>query len=93
MKGTKRNASSLRQTTVLTEKLEKLAADIGRFGLAAALITLLATSSQFSYHTFLLEHQPWRWEFLEVYLHQLITSITILVRAILEGIETQVHVF
>ena len=75
--GSRQNAS-LRQTTVLTEKLERLAGDIGRFGLAAALITLVAMSGQFSYRMFFLEHRSWNWEFLEIYLRQLITSITIL---------------
>lgn len=73
------NPTSLQQTTVLTEKLNRLAADIGQFGLAASLITLFAMSVPFSYQTFVTEHQNWDWKFLEVYLHQIITSITILV--------------
>jgi len=75
-----------RQKTVLTEKLEQLAGDIGRFGLAAALLTLMAMSSQFSYHNFIQNQTPWNWMFLETYLHQLITSITILVVAVPEGL-------
>eukprot|EP00210_Caulerpa_lentillifera_P004992 g4766.t1 len=76
----------LRQKTVLTEKLERLAGDIGRFGLGAALVTLGSMAGQFSFEIFIHNPQPWNWQFLEVYLHQLITSITILVVAVPEGL-------
>lgn len=75
-----------RQKTVLTEKLEQLAAEIGRFGLAAALLTLLTMASQFTYQNLIQDPAPWDWTFLETYLHQLIISITILVVAVPEGL-------
>lgn len=70
---------SCRETTVLESQLEKLANQIGQFGLAAAAITFAAMAGQFSYHTLYLEGRSWDWAFLSAYLKFAITSITILV--------------
>ncbi|CAD7699211.1 unnamed protein product [Ostreobium quekettii] len=77
---------SLRDTTVLTQKLERLAKQIGNFGVLAAGVTLIALVSHFSWDTFVVNAEPWDWEFLETYLHYLTTSITILVVAVPEGL-------
>jgi hypothetical protein len=69
-----------REVTGLQKKLEVLAGDIGKFGLGAAVVALSAMSVEFSYSTFVVDHQPWSWSFLTDYLHFLIQSITILVR-------------
>ena len=65
---------------MLESQLEKLANQIGRFGLAAAAVTFLATAGQFSWRTLYVEGQSWNWAFLSTYLKFAITAITILVR-------------
>ncbi|GMH44194.1 hypothetical protein BSKO_12128 [Bryopsis sp. KO-2023] len=78
--------NGLRNTTVLTEKLEGLAGDIGRVGVMASLVTFLAMSSRFTFETFFVEGAAWDWRFLQDYLEHVITSITVLVVAVPEGL-------
>ena len=66
---------------MLEAKLEKLANQIGQFGLAAAAITFAAMAGQFSWRTLVVEGQSWQWAFLSTYLKFAITAITILVRS------------
>lgn len=75
-----RNAISVRrETTALQRKLEAMAQQIGNFGLAAAVFSLAAMASQFTWHTFYVEGQPWDYKYLSEYLSYVITAITIVV--------------
>jgi len=69
-----------RQTTQLQRKLDRMAGQIGQFGLAAALVSLLGMAVPFTYRTFVVDGAPWDVAFLGDYLHFLIQAITILVR-------------
>ena len=71
-----------RESTVLEDKLEKLANQIGQFGLGAAVITFAAMAGQYTWHTLIQEGQPWDWGMLSTYLKYAITAITILVRSL-----------
>ena len=68
---------------MLEGQLEKLANQIGRFGLIAAAITFLAMAGQFTYSTLYVEGRSWDWAFLSTYLKFAITAITILVSILL----------
>ena len=69
-----------RQATALEEKLERLAGQIGQWGLVAALIALGTMSAQFTWKTLVVQGQSWQWSFLSDYLKFIITAITIVVR-------------
>lgn len=71
-----------RETTPLQTKLEIMAGQIGAFGLAAALFSLIAMAGQFSYAEFVVAGRPWSWDLLPRYLHFVITAITIVARAL-----------
>ena len=75
-----------RESTVLEDKLEKLANQIGQFGLGAAVITFAAMAGQYTWHTLIQEGQPWDWGMLSTYLKYAITAITILVRLLPPGL-------
>ena len=68
-----------RQSTLLEDKLETLANQIGQFGLVAALITFASMAGQFSWQRLVVQGQPWDWSLLSTYLKYAITAITILV--------------
>ena len=68
-----------RQTTTLERKLEKLAAQIGQYGLGAAIVALGAMSWQYTYDTLVVQGHAWEWSFLSDYLRFIITAITIVV--------------
>ncbi len=70
-----------RETTPLQTKLEIMAGQIGAFGLAAALFSLIAMAGQFSWAEFAVAGRPWSWDLLPTYLHFVITAITIVVCA------------
>ncbi len=69
-----------RETTPLQTKLEVMAGQIGAFGLAAALFSLIAMAGQFSWAEFAVAGRPWSWDLLPRYLHFVITAITIVAR-------------
>ena len=58
-----------------------MAGQIGQFGLAAALVSLLGMAVPFTYRTFVVGGAPWDVSYLGDYLHFLIQAITILVGA------------
>jgi len=62
-----------------------LAAQIGYIGLGAAGLSLAGMAVPFTYNTFFLQHQPWRWDFASEYLHMVVQAITILVRLALSS--------
>lgn len=68
-----------REKTALERKLEVLAEQIGKFGLAAAALSFTASAGQFSWDTFVVQGRPWEWDFLNTYLHDFINAITIVV--------------
>ena len=68
-----------REETALEKKLDTLANQIGQVGLGAALFSLVAMASQFSYDHFVAAQESWQWDYLATYLHFLITAITIVV--------------
>ncbi|KAL3161892.1 hypothetical protein ABBQ38_008979 [Trebouxia sp. C0009 RCD-2024] len=90
--GPSQESGGLRETTVLEAKLEKLAGLIGQIGLAAGLLAFGALASQFSWQKFVVEGQSWDWSYAPEYLRFLITSITILVVAIPEGLPLAVTI-
>ena len=63
----------------MEKKLDRLAGQIGQFGLAAAALSLAAMAGQFSYQHFVEGGERWQWDYATDYLHFLITSITIVV--------------
>ncbi|KAK9828539.1 hypothetical protein WJX72_000653 [[Myrmecia] bisecta] len=84
--------AGLKEMTTLERKLEKMAAQIGNFGLLAALFSLGAMAGQFSWQRFVVQGQAWDWAFLADYLHFLITAITIVVVAVPEGLPLAVTI-
>lgn len=83
---------SLRQKTQLQQKLDKLAAQIGLVGLAAAGLSFVGMAVPFTWTTFAVQKTPWEWAFLSDYLHMTIQAITILVVAIPEGLPLAVTI-
>lgn len=77
-----RNPTPGREETALEKKLDRLAGQIGQFGLGAGVFSFAAMAGQFTYTHFVAGEEPWQWDYVTDYLHFLITSITILVRAL-----------
>ena len=77
---------ALSDKTILTEKLEQMAADIGKLGLAAGIATALILAGQFTWDTFLVAGSSWSWGYVQQYLDYVIVGVTILVVAIPEGL-------
>lgn len=90
--GVETSGDELRQQTQLQKKLEVLAAQIGYVGLGAAGLSLTGMAVPFTYSTFFVQQQPWRWEFASEYLHMLVQAITILVVAVPEGLPLAVTI-
>ncbi|KAK9802895.1 hypothetical protein WJX73_002795 [Symbiochloris irregularis] len=86
------NGAGLKQSTTLERKLEKLAAQIGQYGLGAAILALGAMSWQYTYDTILVPGRAWDWAFLSDYLKFIITAITIVVVAVPEGLPLAVTI-
>lgn len=61
----------------MERKLEVLAEQIGKFGLAAAFLSLTASAGQFTWDTFFVQGRPWEWTYLNDYLTAFINAITI----------------
>lgn len=78
--------NALREDTVLVKKLEQLAKDIGNFGVGAAVAVLIINVCLYSWELVLAGSVPWSLTHLEEYLKFFITSITILVVAVPEGL-------
>ena len=74
-----------REETALEKKLDRLAGQIGQFGLGAAALSLAAMAVQFTYEHFVEGGERWQWDYLTDYLHFLITSITIVVGSVILG--------
>lgn len=72
-----------RDKTALERKLDKLATRIGQVGLAAGAFSLAAMAGQFTWQHFVVGGEAWQWEYASIYLHYLITSVTIVVSHLL----------
>ncbi|GAM27234.1 hypothetical protein SAMD00019534_104090 [Acytostelium subglobosum LB1] len=77
--------------TPLTVKLESLAESIGKFGLIAAMVTLIILIVKFFiwYGT---NHKSWEWSYLGTLVGYLVTSIAIIVMAVPEGLPLAVTI-
>ncbi|KFM24841.1 Plasma membrane calcium-transporting ATPase 3 [Auxenochlorella protothecoides] len=80
------DGGELREPTQLQQKLEVYATTIGKFGIAAALLSTSALIARFSWMTFVVEAKPWDWVYAQDILDALIIGITILVVAVPEGL-------
>jgi len=78
--------------TPLQKKLEDLAELIGKLGVAAAICTFIALVLKWSITTFGIDKTPWEWNQLGVVVNFLITSITIIVVAVPEGLPLAVTI-
>eukprot|EP01111_Echinosteliopsis_oligospora_P005677 TRINITY_DN191_c0_g1_i4.p1 TRINITY_DN191_c0_g1~~TRINITY_DN191_c0_g1_i4.p1 ORF type:complete len:737 (-),score=213.28 TRINITY_DN191_c0_g1_i4:677-2887(-) len=79
------------EDTPLTTKLDKLANQIGKFGLVAASLTLLVLLIKFIVD-FKKQGKTWEWSYASVLLGYLITAITIVVVAVPEGLPLAVTI-
>ncbi|EGG16179.1 P-type ATPase [Cavenderia fasciculata] len=77
--------------TPLTEKLENLAQLIGKFGLAAAILTFLVLIIKYIV-VFKTEHRVWAWSELGTIMGYLVTAIAIIVLAVPEGLPLAVTI-
>eukprot|EP01114_Cavostelium_apophysatum_P015310 TRINITY_DN413_c0_g1_i3.p1 TRINITY_DN413_c0_g1~~TRINITY_DN413_c0_g1_i3.p1 ORF type:complete len:1090 (+),score=320.14 TRINITY_DN413_c0_g1_i3:237-3506(+) len=73
-------------TTQLQDDLEHLAEKIGKFGVAAAVVTFIALCARWSIQKFAIDHDAWDWKEVSVLVNFLINSITIIVVAVPEGL-------
>lgn len=72
--------------TPLQERLETLAENIGKMGLGAAVLTLIALIARWGIENYVLHHKAWEWDEIGVLVRFLITAITIIVVAVPEGL-------
>jgi len=77
--------------TPLTQKLEKLAETIGKFGLVAAILTFAVLLLKYIIH-FTTTHQKWQWSELGIIVGYIVTAITIIVVAVPEGLPLAVTI-
>lgn len=77
---------NLREETMLVKKLDKLAKDIGQFGVAAASAVFVVNTFGYSLSLMGMGIMPFTMEHAQQYLEFFITSITILVVAVPEGL-------
>eukprot|EP01133_Synstelium_polycarpum_P008414 gene8414-9896_t len=77
--------------TPLTTKLESLAEAIGKFGLAAAVLTFLVLIIKYAI-SFKMEHKVWAWSELGTIVGFLVTAIAIIVMAVPEGLPLAVTI-
>jgi len=80
------------EKTPLQEKLEDLAEFIGKLGVGAAILTFIALLVIWSVRTFMIEKQSWNWNEMGIIVSFLITSITIIVVAVPEGLPLAVTI-
>jgi len=72
--------------TPLQVKLENLAENIGKLGLVAAILTLVALILKWSITKFAIHKEPWQWSEVGILVNYVITAITIIVVAVPEGL-------
>ncbi|XP_059490443.1 plasma membrane calcium-transporting ATPase 3-like isoform X2 [Neocloeon triangulifer] len=75
-----------KEKSVLQSKLTKLALNIGYFGTAIALLTVVILSTKYTINTYIIEEKQFQWSQLNEYINFIITGVTVLVVAVPEGL-------
>ncbi|CAB3380994.1 Hypothetical predicted protein [Cloeon dipterum] len=84
--GSTDESSEKKEKSVLQSKLTKLALNIGYFGTAIALLTVIILAVKFSINTYVINETQFQWSQLNEYIGFIITGVTVLVVAVPEGL-------